>query len=151
MKVEDIMTKNVVSVTPETKITEVANILFKNRFHGVPVVDSDNKVAGIVTEGDFFARDSSNTFLPSYINFLKESKVNNDISKDKKEKIDKLLNAQVKEIMNVNCTTILKDMGLHDLMEFFKTTRYNTLPVVDQSDKLIGIVTLADVISLIKA
>lgn len=149
MKVEDIMTRDVVTVTPETKITGVADIMFKNRFHGVPVV-REKKVIGIVTEGDFFTRDQRNVFLPSYISFLKESKVAGNLSKDDKGKVEKLLNAEVGEIMNENCVTILKDMSLHDLIEFFKETKYNTLPVTNENNDLVGIVTLADVIGLIK-
>lgn len=149
MKVEDIMTKNVVTVTPDSKITQVAEIMFKNRFHGVPVAEG-KRVVGIVTEGDFFTRDQNNVFLPSYINFLKESKVAGALSKAEEEKVKKLLNAQVREIMNEKCVTILRDMSLHDLIAFFRETKYNTLPVMDENNELVGIVTLADVIGLIK-
>ncbi|MFQ3550157.1 MAG: CBS domain-containing protein, partial [Armatimonadota bacterium] len=46
------MTTNVISVEPETKVTEIARLLAENSISGVPVVNSSNKVIGIVTEED---------------------------------------------------------------------------------------------------
>jgi len=71
------MTKNVSFVSPDTKITDVAEIMFKNRFHGLPVLDND-KIVGIITETDFFTKDAANLYLPSYISFLKENKIADD-------------------------------------------------------------------------
>ena len=48
MKIKDIMVTNVVSVGPRTSISKVADILFSNRFHGLPIVEND-KLSGIIT------------------------------------------------------------------------------------------------------
>lgn len=149
MHVEDIMTKAVVSVSPETKITEVAEILFKNRFHGVPVVEK-GKIVGIITEKDFFTRDSTNTFLPSYISFLKENRVMDGLSEEQKTEVESLLGLEAKDIMTKEYVSIFKDMDLHGLLEFFRTTKFTTIPVVDEADKMVGIVTISDLINLIK-
>ncbi|MFA6974130.1 MAG: CBS domain-containing protein [Parcubacteria group bacterium] len=149
MKVADIMTKDVVTVEPETKITEVAETLFRNRFHGVPVV-RHRKIIGIITETDFFTKDSVNLFLPSYIAFLKENRTIGELSGERKEKVEKLLNAKAKDIMSEKCVSILQDMDVASLLEFFKTTKFTTLPVINESDSLVGIVTLADILNLIR-
>lgn len=150
MKVEDIMTREVISATPETPITEVASLLFKNRIHGVPIIEG-GKIVGIITETDFFTKDASSVHLPSYIAFLKENRVYDNLPPEKKNELDNLLNAKARDIMTTPCVTILRDMQVKDLLEFFRTTNFMTLPVTNEEDKLAGIVTLADVIGLLKA
>jgi CBS-domain-containing membrane protein len=148
-RVADIMSKEVVTVAPDTKIAEVAEILFKNRFHGVPVLE-DGKIVGIITETDFFTKDVANLFLPSYITFLKENRIVDELPADKKEEVRKLLNIRARDIMSPNCVSILKDMDLNALLEFFKSTKFYTLPVVDETEAMVGIVTQSDVVGLIK-
>jgi len=150
MKVKDIMTSEVCFVLPNTKITEVAKVIFEKKFHGVPVLDEGGEIVGIITETDFFTKDSSNLFLPSYISFLRDSKLIDDLPEDKKIQIEKLLAAEAKDIMTPECVTILEDMSVNNLLDFFKDTKFTTLPVVNSDDKMVGIVTLADIIGLIK-
>ena len=150
MKVKDVMTKDVVFVSPETKIVEVARILFENRFHGVPVV-KNGRIVGIVTESDFFTNDSRNLFLPSYINFLQEMGIANALTSEKQEKMARLMEAKAEDIMSSDCITIMENMNLDDLLNFFRETGFTTLPVTDEKNNLTGIVTLADVLGLVKA
>lgn len=148
MKVKDIMTKDVVFVSPEISIASVAEILFKNRFHGVPVVD-EGKIIGIITEDDFFTKDSRNLFLPSYINFLQETRIADALTKEKQDKLERLMESKARDIMSENCVTILEDMDIRDLLNFFRETKFTTLPVVNEKDALVGIVTLADILGLV--
>lgn len=149
MIVRDVMTKNVVTVNPETKVTEVAETLFKNRFHGVPVVEG-NEIVGIITETDFFTKGTESFFLPSYIKFLEKSVNTEKLNDFQKEKVKKLFDSKAEDIMSRNCVTIMADMRLDDLLEFFKTTKFTTLPVADEKNSLVGIVTLTDILGLIK-
>lgn len=150
MKVKDIMVKKVITVAPNAKITEVAGILFKNRFHAVPVVE-EGKVVGIITEDDFFTRGANNVFLPSYIEFIKGVKVVDNLTKENQEKMEKLVNLEAKDIMTKECISIVSEMDLKDLLEFFRETKFIALPVIDEGDKLVGIVTISDILGLIKA
>ena len=52
MQARDVMTKAVVTVTPETQIGKIATLLLEERISGVPVVDETGSVVGMVTEGD---------------------------------------------------------------------------------------------------
>jgi CBS-domain-containing membrane protein len=56
MKVFDVMTKDVISVTPETSVKDVARLLVEKRVSGLPVV-SDGKVVGVVSEGDLLFKE----------------------------------------------------------------------------------------------
>jgi CBS domain-containing protein len=61
MKAADIMTRNVVSVQPQTTILQAADLMLQHRISGLPVVDSGGHVVGIVTEGDFLRRTETGT------------------------------------------------------------------------------------------
>lgn len=146
MIVEDIMTKDVVTVTADMSIQEVANILAQHGIHGVPVVDADMKIMGIITETDFFTKDASNMHLPSFIDFIKNEKIEEE---QKNESVEALLNATAADIMSANCFVVSPSFETQDLIKIFKEVRYKTIPVVDVNEKLVGIVTLADIIKLI--
>jgi len=149
--IKDIMTKEVIFANPETPIAEVAKLMFEKRIHGVPVIDDDQKIVGIVTETDFFTKDAALIYLPSYISFLKGSLPPDNLSPEKKRELDELLNVKAKDIMTAECVTILQEMQVKGLLEFFKTTGFMTLPVTDESNRMVGIVTLADVLGLLRA
>lgn len=61
MQVADVMTRKVVTVAPETEVSEIAKLLIKHRISAVPVVDADGLVVGIVSEGDLMRRPESET------------------------------------------------------------------------------------------
>jgi CBS domain-containing protein len=146
MKVKDIMTKEVISVKKKTSLKEAAGILAKMRIHGMPVVDDKEKVIGVITESDFFTKDSSNIFLPTFLDFINKEKADlneNDDSSDLDQK------SEVEDIMTSECETVPPELSLDDLILMFKTKNYNSFPVVDERNVLVGIVTIMDVIRLL--
>ena len=149
MKVEDIMTKQVFSVDPEAKINEVAGIMTKNRFHGIPVVDKNNYVVGIVTRDSFFSKSSVELHLPSYINFLKDMSMKRKISGEQKENVEKLLNTRAKDIMTPDCLCFFPETDMEEAIDTFREKKLNTFPVINKNRQLVGIITLADVIGLL--
>ncbi|OGI29161.1 MAG: hypothetical protein A2288_03580 [Candidatus Moranbacteria bacterium RIFOXYA12_FULL_44_15] len=144
------MTGDVTSVTPDTKVTEVARILFQHRFHGMPVLEN-GKVVGIITEDDFYIKDSDNLFLPSYINFLKDVRTVDNLPRDKEEKIRKILNARAADIMTPDCLTASPDWEVDALLARMKETKFNTWPVAGEKGNLLGIVTLMDIVGLMQS
>jgi len=155
MKIKDIMTKKVIFVSPYTSISEAAELMEKHRIHGLPVIDN-KKVVGIITETDFFVRDSSNFHIPSYIDFIKNSKAkkyikNNDKNKIKiKIKIKKFINTKVKDIMTNKCVTVDSNILVKKILEIIKKTKFQIFPVVDKNKNLKGIISLSDIIKLFK-
>lgn len=143
------MSRDVVFVTPTDKIILVAELLFKYGYHGLPVVEQ-GKVVGIITENDFFIKDAGVLFLPTYINFLKETKVIDDLPAEKRKKIKKLLNLEARDVMTSDPVSVSLLMEATALLELIKKTRYNTLPVTDDENNLLGIVTLVDVVGQIR-
>ena len=149
MRVKEIMVEEVISVNPESKITEVASIIFKKGFHGLPVV-KNGKVVGIITEDDFFLKGFDDLYLPSYIQFLKGNRVVDDLPRNIKNKIEKLISAVASDLMSFPCLTVTPETSIEKLMGLIKKTKFTTWPVVDKKKNLVGIVTLADVIGEIK-
>jgi CBS domain-containing protein len=148
MKIEQIMIKKVVVVKAKDKISEVAQVMTKYRIHGVPVVKK-NKLVGIITETDFFVKDLPDLYLPSYINFLKSTKMTGNIKHSKKKEIKAILKATAKDIMTIGCITMSPEDDVSNMIKIIKEKHIFTFPVVDEENNLVGIVTQADIIKLI--
>jgi CBS-domain-containing membrane protein len=151
MIVKDLMTTDVISVSPEEKIEQVASILTEKRIHGVPVVDDKNRLIGIITETDFFIKDCFNFHLPSYIDFIKNTKFSGGLGYLEKQKIKKIVKAIAKDIMSTKCITVSSEDGLDKLLALIKENDLHTIPVVDSSGKVEGIIARSDLIKMITA
>ena len=55
LKAKDLMTRDVITVTPETEITEIAKLLLESHFNGIPVVDPEGGLVGIICQSDLIA------------------------------------------------------------------------------------------------
>jgi CBS domain-containing protein len=149
MQIKEIMTRDVMSVKPDTLVSEVADLIFKNNFHGVPVVEN-NKVIGIVTEDDFFLKNYDDLFLPSYIQFLSDNKAIENLPDEIKDKMKKLLGARARDIMSSDITNVSEDMDIESLMKTIKETKFTTFPVTDAEKNIKGIITLSDVLGIVR-
>jgi CBS domain-containing membrane protein len=146
MTVSDIMTKEVISIQKETQLAEAAGILAKFRIHGLPVVDEEKKVLGIITESDFFTKDSSNIYLPTFLDFIRNGDIDNPRSSDSQE-IEK--KSKIKDIMTEGCLTVRPETEIEKLIAIFKEKNFNSVPVTDEQGVLVGIVTVMDIIRLL--
>ena len=149
MKVKDIMVKNVICATPKTKIRKVAKILIDNKIHGVPIV-KNKRVVGIITETDFFVKGENSLYIPSFIEFMKKSKIFRAVSIKKKLELRSILKATAKDIMSSPCITVNPETDLSTLLNLFRKKNLHTIPVVDNNGFICGIITLVDIISLVK-
>ncbi|KKP79812.1 MAG: hypothetical protein A2271_02430 [Candidatus Moranbacteria bacterium RIFOXYA12_FULL_35_19] len=149
MKIKDIMIRDVIAVDPETTVSRVADILFTNRFHGLPIVEN-GKLAGIITEDDFFLKNYDEIYLPSYLRFIEENKSADNLPPEIKDKIEKLLGFKVKDIMTTDCVTVKQDMDISDFMNLVRETKFTTFPVTDMENNLVGIVALSDVLGTVR-
>jgi len=150
MKVKDIMTKKVISVKQNDSIMEVSELLTKFKIHGVPVLHK-NKIVGIITEVDFFIKSMPDIFLPSYIKILKKTKMKKGgVSMKRKREMKKIMKAKAEDIMTKNCITIYDNADISELIKLFQMRGIYTIPVLNRSGKMVGIVSQADIIKLIK-
>ena len=72
MQVKDVMTRNVIFVGPDEPVLEAARLMLQNRISGLPVVDREGELVGIVTEGDFLRRSELGTRRrrPKWLEFI---------------------------------------------------------------------------------
>lgn len=147
--VRDIMCRDVVSVRDIQSIQDVADVLTKRGIHGVPVVDAEDLVIGIVTESDFFMKDRATLHIPSFMDIMQKTMVAKALGDVDRVTIDRILSARVHDIMTKECMTVYEGTPLRDLLQIFATTHFKTVPVVDDRRQLAGVVTLTDMITAI--
>lgn len=143
MKVKDIMTKEVVTVKEDDTVETAANILNDKGLSGLPVVDDDNLIKGIITEGDLMRR-ISKIDGPSYIEVLGgifplESK------SDFFDRLKKSMGYLVKDMMTKNLITISEEAELEDVATLMVKKKVKRIPVVDDKGRLIGIISRKDI------
>ncbi len=142
------MTKNVVSVTPETSLMEAANVLYKGGFNGAPVVDGKNRLIGILTEYDLIQKGTS-FHIPTFLKLIKEFNV---YRKDKQfinEELKNIFSVKVKDIMNPEPLTINPDASMDEAVRLFSEHhRVNPIPVTDSSNTVVGIISRCDILQL---
>lgn len=139
------MTRVVISVKPDEALQKVASLLTEHRIHGVPVVENGD-IVGIITETDFFTKDSSSIYLPSYIDFMRKMRVASEMSGSRREMVDRLMQARAKDIMSAPCQTVSESLLVKDLIQKFKETGLSVFPVVGEQGSMEGIVAIADVL-----
>jgi CBS domain-containing protein len=144
MKVKDIMTKEVICAAPETKVSEVAKLLFDNALSGIPVVEN-GQVVGIITEADLMIKESI-IHLPTYIKLLDEFIIKQRIGENKEVK--RILNSKAKDIMTKDVICVAPEIDIKEVAKLFVKKRINPIPVVVGKRKLVGIISRADVVKL---
>jgi len=142
--VKNVMTKNVIAVKKDTKVSELIEILTKNRISGVPVVDEENRVIGIVSEADLLFTTKTGK-IRGLRDFLKRlvgeefTTLTTPLHGDLK----------VEDIMTSPVITASPDMDIEEASKILSEKRIKRLPVVDENGKLIGIITRHDLVSAI--
>ncbi|MGI5891653.1 MAG: CBS domain-containing protein [Bacillota bacterium] len=143
MKAKNIMTKEVITVKGDASIEEIAKTFVDNHISGVPVVDDDNKVIGIVTEGDLIHQKAVPrlpgilSIMGAFIYFQGRELYEEDFKK--------LSALNAFDIMTPNVITIPKHMKISEIASIIIDKKINRLPVV-RNGKLIGIVSREDIV-----
>ncbi len=146
----DIMSIKVITVEPNTSIEELSEILIKNKISGVPVINENQEIVGIVTEADIIVKDT-NLHFPRYFKLLDGIIYLESLNKFR-ENLKKHLATKVEDIMTKKVKTITQDVPVSKIAEIMLKNKINRLPVVDKENKVIGIVTRADIVkSMIKS
>lgn len=144
--VKDVMVKEVISVEPEMKLIEAARIIMEHNFDGVPVVDNENKLVGILTEYDLIEK-SSSIHLPTFQKILENLKVLKQDNSDFQKEAKKISALKVKDAMNSDPLTLDPETPFEEMVKTFREHhRVNPIPVIDKEKKVIGVVSRFDVL-----
>lgn len=152
-QVKDVMTKNVISFSPDASVYDCAKILREKRISGAPVVEK-GEVIGILSEGDIMKLVENkgidiNLVLPSPLDVLelpvKMKLALDDIVKNTK----KTGSEKIEDVMTKKAITISKDEEISKAARIMSDKKINRLPVLDENKRLVGIVTRWDIIGAI--
>jgi CBS domain-containing protein len=143
MRAHQIMTRSVITVTPETTIVDAANLMLQRHISGLPVVDTNGTLVGIVSEGDFIRRSEIGTGRKRgrWLRFiLGPGKSASDFVHEHARK--------VWEVMTKSPLTITEDTALADIVAMMERNNVKRLPVV-RGDKVVGIVSRANLLQAV--
>ena len=149
MKVaEDIMEKEVISLAPETEIARAVEVLLNNHINGVPVVDANGRLKGILCQSDLIFQ-QKNISLPPILTFL-DSIIPLASSKKLEHEIEKMAAVTVAQAMVTDPVTVTPDTPVSDIAALMVEKHFHTIPVV-QDDKVVGVVGKEDVLKTLMA
>ncbi len=140
MHVRDVMTTNVLAISKYDSIVQVANILSEKNISGLPVVDKENKVIGIITQADIL----------SMVGVSREHTFKDLLKYMLGEPLrERKLGDHVGDIMTSPAFTIKPGANIAEAVRIMSDKRVRRLTVVDDKNTLIGIITRADILKAV--
>jgi CBS domain-containing protein len=141
------MEKDAVSVGPQEAVATLLKLMREHELPGVPVVDADHRLVGIVTESDLVMRDEeADLHLPYHIDLL-GGVIYLESTKKYEERLRRGLASIVSEMMTSDPITVTPQDSVHEAGRIIAERKHNRLPVVDDDGRLVGVVTRVDVLS----
>lgn len=147
--VADIMSPEPIVVGPATPLQEAIQILAERRISGLPVVDDVGKLLGIISETDLMWQETGVT-PPAYIMFL-DSVIYLKNPAAYERDLHKALGQTVGEVMSKNPVTITPDKTVKQAAQLMHDRNVHRLPVLDETGKVIGILTRGDIVRAMAA
>jgi CBS domain-containing protein len=143
----EIMDADVPSVTREEDAKRAIDLLAQTELGAIPVVDSENKVVGIVSESDLIlSEEESDLHLPHYLNIM-GGIVFVGSMKGFEKKLNKAFATNVRDLMTADPIVATTDEDAEAVAKKIADKHHNHLPVVDGEGRLAGMVTRADALA----
>ena len=147
MILQEIMNKYPITVGREEQLTEVAKLMVKHNLTAISVVDDNNKLIGIISEGDLLYK-KVRPHAPHYINILGANIYYGGIG-EYDAQFKKLVATKVEEIMTTEVITAYADAEVEVTVGAMVEKHLKNLPVVDDAYHLVGMVSRHDIMKLI--
>ena len=143
--VREYMNEQPITVSPDTEVGDVARLIGRTERHGVPVVESDGRLVGIVTESDLVLSDEEGDLhIPHYIELF-GGVVFLEPLRRFEERLKKAFGSSARDLMTAEVDTVTPDTDMHEAGRIISTSGHNQLPVVEDG-RLVGLITRADVL-----
>ena len=120
----ELMERSIMTLSPETDIHTAMGTLLKKKLSGAPVVDSDKRVIGILSEKDCLKIVMASAF-------------------------ERLPEGKVRDYMTTDVVTLTPRSTVYDIVDYFLKTPFRTLPVVEEGAKLVGVVSRTHILKAI--
>ena len=141
MKAKDVMTHCVVSIAPGAPILEAIGRMISHQVSGMPVIDADGKLAGMITEGDFLHRAETHTEAPRrrWLELLLGPG-------SPAEEYSRSHGRSVQDVMSPNVITVDAEAPLGEVVRLMEENAIKRIPVVEDG-RVVGIVSRADLMA----
>ena len=146
-KAKDFMTKYVFAVPPDITVHELIRLFVSHNVSAIPVVDEDNHLLGIVSEGDLLYK-KVRPYIPQYIDVLGGTLYYCGYGRYEKS-FRKLLATEASEIMTKETKCVMPDTEMSVITTLMVDEHLKTVPVVDDNKKLVGIITRHDILTVL--
>ncbi|MFH1152232.1 MAG: CBS domain-containing protein [Pseudomonadota bacterium] len=140
---KDIMTRTVITVSPETEITKAVEILLKNHINGVPVVDSAGDLKGILCQSDLVFQQKQLS-LPPILTLL-DGIIPLSSSKKFEKEFAKIAATTVEQAMVTIPVTVTPDTPLNRIAALMVEKHFHTIPVVE-GRRVVGVIGKEDIL-----
>ena len=135
MNASDVMTREVVTIGPDATVLQAARLMLQHRISGLPVVDGEGNLVGVVSEGDFLRRRETRTERrrSRWLEFIMgPGKIAEEYTRTHGSRVD--------EVMTRDVQTVDENAALEDIIELMEQYRIKRVPVMSGAT-LVGIVT----------
>ncbi|MFJ7638984.1 CBS domain-containing protein [Peribacillus sp. NPDC097264] len=141
MLVKDYMIKEVYVARPNFTLKEIMGLFIENKVGGVPVVDDQDKLLGMVSDGDILrylapAEESVKGYY-TYITILPGENLDEKVASKMNDKVSQI-------IKNKKITKLSPEDPLSDLIKVISKHHFKKIPVVDEHNKVVGIISRGD-------
>lgn len=147
MRAMDIMTAEVITVAPTTSVQEVAKLLSERGVSGVPVVDGDNQVVGVISEGDLLHRAETGT---ERVRKHRRSWWLDSLASNQARDYIRAHARTAQDVMTRDVVSVYETTPLADVATLLETKRIKRVPVL-RGGKLVGIVSRANLVRALAA
>ncbi len=145
-KVEEIMTREVITIKETDSLLDVATVLKREKIAGLPVLNDMEELVGVISEADILKLLSNFHWYTSIFTVHDLMHIFGEDMHDIQQDMEKASKMKVKDVMSKNPKTVPPDALIDNAAQIMHSTGFNRLPVVDTNGKLIGIVARADII-----
>jgi len=145
VRVRDLMTPGVFTVRTDTSVNEVARLMSQKDVSGVPVLDADDRVVGIITELDLIVR-NGRLEIPAFLQLF-DAVIPLELPGHLSTRLRHMLGTRAEDVMTREVRTVGPDTEVEDLVDLMVKRRVNPVPVVEDG-RLVGIVSRHDLVRM---
>ena len=143
IRASDIMETNIICINPETEITRAVEVLLNNHINGVPVVDEQDELVGILCQSDLIFQQKELPIPPIFT--ILDGIIPLTSSKKLDDEFQKISASQVKDAMVKEVTSVSPDTPVSEIASLMVEKHFHTIPVV-RDRKLVGIIGKEDIL-----
>lgn len=136
------MITDVISIQKETKIKDLLKTFVEHKIGGVPVVDDDNRLIGMISDGDIIRHlqpDGRTIYDAFSMVFIRENV-------GLKQKVEASIEQHSAEIMKKNIYTVRPDDEIEEALSILSRYQFKKIPVTDDSGRVVGVISRGDII-----